>query len=66
MIFIKAALGKFGADSHPHLIGAAFLAAILPATLVIDQWFDAPVRKRLNAVFMPRPATRSLPVNNPI
>jgi len=66
MIFIKAALGKFGADSHPHLIGAVFLAAILPATLVIDRWFDAPVRKRLNAVFTRRPATRSLPVNNPI
>jgi peptidoglycan/LPS O-acetylase OafA/YrhL len=59
MIFVKASLAKLGANSHPHVIGAVFLAAIIPLALLIDRWFDAPVRKSLHVIFTPRPAARS-------
>jgi peptidoglycan/LPS O-acetylase OafA/YrhL len=50
--FVLLAQGKFGFDPSSRFIGVLFLATIVPLSLIIDKWFDNPIRSILTSRFV--------------
>ena len=47
-----AAVASFGFDRSSHIIGFVFIVAITPMCLLIDKWYDIPIRRVLSRVFV--------------
>jgi peptidoglycan/LPS O-acetylase OafA/YrhL len=50
--FILLAQSKFGFDPSSRYIGSLFLASIVSLSLLVDKWFDNPIRSILTSRFV--------------
>jgi peptidoglycan/LPS O-acetylase OafA/YrhL len=50
--FVSLARGKFGLDPNVSYTGGLFLVCIVPLSLLIDRWFDDPVRRILTSRYV--------------
>jgi peptidoglycan/LPS O-acetylase OafA/YrhL len=45
-------LQRLGFDSHSHLFGSVLILSIVPICLLIDNWYDIPLRRVLSRIFI--------------
>jgi peptidoglycan/LPS O-acetylase OafA/YrhL len=50
--FTLLAQSKFRIDPHSNYIGAFFLLSVVPISLLIDRWYDGPIRALLTSRFV--------------